>query len=132
MHYKDLLRSIARVGYYILVPDFYLMLHGLICRKKNFNGFINQSIICTPDTVFSWLCLTSHRQLGHLETAPPFTVPCEGSEARLIHRSDRDLNPGPSHGSPLRYRCATQAPHPWYNLLVQRTLSRYDHILKSM
>ena len=20
------------------------------------------------------------------------------------------LNPGPSHGSPLRYRCATQAP----------------------
>ena len=28
------------------------------------------------------LCLTSHRQLGHLETAPPFTVPCEGSEAQ--------------------------------------------------
>ena len=46
---------------------------------------------------FGWLCLTSHRQRGHLETAPPFTVPCEGREARLIHRSDRDLNPGPSH-----------------------------------
>ena len=29
-----------------------------------------------------WLCFTSHRQRGHLETAPPFTVPCEGSEAR--------------------------------------------------
>ena len=29
-----------------------------------------------------WLCLTSHRQRGHLETAPPFTVPCEGLEAR--------------------------------------------------
>ena len=28
-----------------------------------------------------WLCLTSHRQRGHLETAPPFTVPCEGREA---------------------------------------------------
>ena len=27
-----------------------------------------------------WLCLTSHRQRGHLETA--FTVPCEGREAR--------------------------------------------------
>ena len=27
-----------------------------------------------------------------------------------IHRSDRELNPGPSHGIPLRYRCATQAP----------------------
>ena len=30
-----------------------------------------------------WLCLTSHRQRGHLETAPPFTVPCEGRE---LHR----------------------------------------------
>ena len=29
-----------------------------------------------------WLCLTSHRQRGHLEMAPPFTVPCEGREAR--------------------------------------------------
>ena len=27
-----------------------------------------------------WLCLTS--QQGYLETAPPFTVPCEGREAR--------------------------------------------------
>ena len=26
-------------------------------------------------------CLTSHRQRGYLETAPPFTVPCEGREA---------------------------------------------------
>ena len=30
-----------------------------------------------------WLCLTSNRQRGHLETAPPFTVPCEGCEARF-------------------------------------------------
>ena len=29
-----------------------------------------------------WLCLTSHRQRDHIETAPPFTVPCEGREAR--------------------------------------------------
>ena len=29
-----------------------------------------------------WLCLASYRQRGHLETAPPFTVPCEGLEAR--------------------------------------------------
>ena len=33
-------------------------------------------------TNVGWLCLTSHRQRGHLETAPPFTVPCEGREAR--------------------------------------------------
>ena len=57
-----------------------------------------------------WLFLTSHRQRGHLETAPPFTVPREGREARKIHRTHRESNPGPSHGSPLCYRCATQAP----------------------
>ena len=39
---------------------------------------------CTSDVgwlvgwLAGWLCLTSHRQRGHLETAPPFTVPCEG------------------------------------------------------
>ena len=27
-----------------------------------------------------WLCFTFHRQQGRLETAPPFTVPCEGRE----------------------------------------------------
>ena len=32
-----------------------------------------------------WLCLTSHRERGHLEKAPPFTVPCEGHEARFLH-----------------------------------------------
>ena len=36
----------------------------------------------TDNTLVGWLCLTSHRQRGHLETAPPFTVPCEGREAR--------------------------------------------------
>ena len=29
-----------------------------------------------------WLCLASHRQRGHLETVPPFSVPCEGRVAR--------------------------------------------------
>ena len=57
-----------------------------------------------------WLCLVSHQQRGHLETGPPFTVPCEGREARFLHRSDRESNPGPSRGSRLHYRCATPAP----------------------
>ena len=41
-------------------------------------------ILCSyrPTLLVGWLCLTSHRQRGHLETAPPFTVPCEGREAR--------------------------------------------------
>ena len=34
MHLKDLLGSFVRVGYRILVPDFYLVLHGLCCRKS--------------------------------------------------------------------------------------------------
>ena len=57
-----------------------------------------------------WLCSTSHRQQGHLETTPTFTVPCKGREARFLHRSHRESNPRPSHGSPLHYRCATPAP----------------------
>ena len=39
-----------------------------------------------------WLCLTSHRQRGQLETAPPFTVPCEGREASFLYRSHRESN----------------------------------------
>ena len=34
MHLKDLLGSFVRVGYRIPVPDFYLVLHGLHCRKS--------------------------------------------------------------------------------------------------
>ena len=34
MHLKDLLGSITRVGYCIPVLDFYLVLHGLCCRKS--------------------------------------------------------------------------------------------------
>ena len=60
--------------------------------------------------LFVCLCFTSLQQRGHLESAPPFTVPCEGREARFLHGSHRESNPGPSRGSPLRYRCATQAP----------------------
>ena len=37
----------------------------------------------------------------------PFTVPCEGREARFLHRSHRESNLGSSRGSPLHYRCAT-------------------------
>ena len=34
MHLKDLLGSFVRAGYRIPVPDFYLVLHGLRCRKS--------------------------------------------------------------------------------------------------
>ena len=42
-------------------------------------------------------------------TARSFTVPCDGHEAQLIHRTHRESNHGPSRGSPLLYRCATPA-----------------------
>ena len=57
-----------------------------------------------------WLCCTSHRQRGHLKTASPFTVPCEGRGAWFIHCSHRESNRGLSRGSPSPYRCATPAP----------------------
>ena len=50
-----------------------------------------------------------------LETAPPFTVPCEGREALCLHQ--RESSPGPSRGSPLHYCCATPTP-----LLVQEEI----------
>ena len=58
-----------------------------------------------------WLCFMCHRQRGHLETAPPFTVPCKGREARFLHCSHQETNPAPSRGSPLHYRCTTPASH---------------------
>ena len=33
-------------------------------------------------SMFVCLCFTSLQQRGHLETAPPFTVPCKGRETR--------------------------------------------------
>ena len=63
------------------------------------------------DILVGWLCFTSHRQRGHLETAPPFTVPCEGHKALFLHRSHRESNLWQSRDSPLHYRCATPAPH---------------------
>ena len=38
MHSKDLKGSMARVGYCIPVPDFYIVLHGLCCGKKQHDG----------------------------------------------------------------------------------------------
>ena len=42
MHLKDLLGSFVRVGYRIPVPDFYLVLHGLRCRKSTIMNLTNQ------------------------------------------------------------------------------------------
>ena len=77
------------------------------------------------------MCFTSHRQRGHLETAPQFTVPCEGREARFIHRTHRESNHRPSCGSPLLYRCATPAPSHTrleeYSTLSTELLTEYQH-----
>ena len=75
-----------------------------ICMLRLFEWLIGSGWLV------GWLCFTSHWQQCHLETAPPFTVPCDGPEARFLHRSHQESNPGPSRGSPLHYRCATPAP----------------------
>ena len=65
---------------------------------------------------FGQLVLTSHRQQGHLKTAPPFTVPYEGCAARFLHHRHRELNPGSLRGSPLHYRCTMLAPPSTVNI----------------
>ena len=49
---------------------------------------------CISLRLVGWLYLMSHRQRGHLETAPPFIVPCEEHEAQYLHRSHQESNPG--------------------------------------
>ena len=41
------------------------------------------------NSLVGWLCLTSHRHRGHLETATPFTVPCEGNSCSLRAGKER-------------------------------------------
>ena len=45
MHLKDLLGSFVRLGYRIPVPDFYLVLHGLRCRKSTIMDKTKPSLI---------------------------------------------------------------------------------------
>ena len=75
-----------------------------------------------------WLCFMSLRQRGHLETAPPFTVPCEGHEARFLHRSHRESNPGLSRDSPLHYRCTTPASGMVYCTKVNKEVAVGERI----
>ena len=83
-----------------------------LLRVYILSALIIIEIYCRPtwSCLVGLLCLTSHRQRGHLETAPPFTVPCEGLEAKFLHRPHRESNPGWLRGSPLHNRCATPAP----------------------
>ena len=69
-------------------------------------------ILVAADILVGWLCFTSHWQRGHLETAPPFTVPCKEREARLLHRPHQELNPGSLRGSPLHNSCVMRLPAP--------------------
>ena len=60
--------------------------------KSHIDHIINKvsksiSIIYRASQMVGWLCLTSHRQRGHLETAPPFTVPCEGRGSQKLNET---------------------------------------------
>ena len=79
----------------------WILYDKIVLLKSSWN-----SITCW---LVSWLCFTSHRQQGHLETAAPFIVPCKGREARFLHRSHWESKPRLLRGSPLHNRCATPA-----------------------
>ena len=99
-------------------------LFGLEMQQKRNDAVIDKSVFTNVVTkrqqvgsafllselLVGWLCFTSHRQRSHLETAPPFTVPCKGREAQFLHRPHRELNPESLRGSPSHNRCATSAP----------------------
>ena len=57
MYLKDLLGSIAIVGYCIPAPDFYLVLHGLRCRKGTLMDKYSHQIICV---VCKWFDVENH------------------------------------------------------------------------
>ena len=44
------------------------------------------------------------------DDSPINTVPCEGLEARFLHRPHLESNPGSLRGSPLHNCCAVPAP----------------------
>ena len=71
-------RMIAVTNFYENTEDMTPLDVSVICSDPN----VRFLLTVTSVDLVGWLCLTSHRQRGHLETAPPFTVPCEGREAR--------------------------------------------------
>ena len=44
-----------------------------------------------------WLCLASHRQRGHLETAPPFTFPSKDVKLDFYTFPTGNRTPGTDH-----------------------------------
>ena len=77
-----------------------------------FQGDNPTLIVLSVVKLVGWLCLTSHRQRGHLETAPPFTVLGEGREASFTP-SLPGIEPRVVACvalRPLHNRCATPAP----------------------
>ena len=66
MHLKDLLGSFVRVGYRIPVLDFYLVLHGLRCRKSTIIQIMN-GYECNGTDIFMRLEMECSIQRGIAE-----------------------------------------------------------------
>ena len=76
----------------------------------NTNNILVFHVISTDEaihSVFVVLAFTSHQQRGHSQTAPPFTVPCEGHEAWFLLHFNRESNPG----CRVAIHYTTAAPH---------------------
>ena len=112
--------------------------------KLNWLQFIYIVFINLLGWLVGWLCFTFHQQRGHLETAPPFTVPCKGwlvvfyvtSTARSFRDGTPIYCPLRTHSSvftplppgietpavvwqsstlPLRHASSTKSFKTWYN-----------------
>ena len=72
------------------------------------------------------LCLTSHRQRGHLETALPFTVPCDGRGVRGFYTVPTG-NQTPDHRVAVQALChPTPAPRSAADTRQKATVASTD------
>ena len=67
MHLKDLLGSFVRVGYCIPVPDFYLVLYGLRCRKITEKGIVTIVYLIHRFRDYSTKTIQAQREVHNFE-----------------------------------------------------------------
>ena len=83
------------------------------CKQHHITVSLNVGFIADNNNTFliCWLVVSYvPSTTKSFRDATPFTVPYKGGEARFLHRSHWESNPGPSHGSPFHYPCSTPAP----------------------
>ena len=81
------------IYYNLSTPNKLIWTFGYVFEAKEFFSQ-NLNNIGVTYRLVSWLCLPSHQERGHLETAPQFTVSCKGREARFFTAPTGNRTPG--------------------------------------